>query len=60
MVTQLILIVLTDDYKEGLKIRKQPVAKIMFICLLLRNAYVTMNSGQAGLYMSMLPPTLEF
>jgi hypothetical protein len=34
------------DYKHVLQLRGQPVAKIMFIRLLLRNAYVILNSSQ--------------
>ena len=44
---------------EVLQVRKQPIAKIVFVCMLLRNAYVTMNGGQVGEYLNMMPPTLE-
>ena len=47
------------DYKVALKIRSQPVAKILFTCLLLRNAYITLHSSQIGEYMEMVPPTIE-
>jgi hypothetical protein len=47
------------DYKHVLQLRKQPVGKIFFVCLLLRNAYVTLHGSQAGDYFTMLPPTLE-
>ena len=47
------------DYKHILQLRKQPVAKIFFICLLLRNAYVTLHGSQAAEYFVMLPPSLE-
>ena len=43
------------DYKHILQLRKQPVAKIFFICLLLRNAYVTLHGSQAAEYFVMLP-----
>ena len=47
------------DYKHVLKLRGQPVAKIFFVCLILRNVYVTVHGSQVSTYMSMLPPTLE-
>lgn len=47
------------DYRHALKLRNQPIAKILFVCLLLRNAYVTLNGSQVGDYLDMLPPTLE-
>ena len=47
------------DYRHVLQVRKQPIAKIVFVCMLLRNAYVTMNGGQVGEYLNMMPPTLE-
>ena len=42
-----------------LKLRNQPVAKIMFVCMLLRNAYVTMNGSQVSEYLISLPPSFE-
>ena len=47
------------DYKHVLQLRNQPVAKIFFVCLLLRNVYVTIHGSQVGTYMDMMPPTLE-
>jgi len=47
------------DYKHVLKLRNQPVAKIMFVCMLLRNAYVTMNGSQVSEYLISLPPSFE-
>ena len=47
------------DYKHVLQMRKQPVAKIMFVCMLLRNAYVTMNASQTSEYFLMMTPTSE-
>ena len=47
------------DYKHILQLRKQPVAKIFFICLLLRNVYVTLHGSQVSDYFTMMPPTLE-
>ena len=47
------------DYKNVLQLRGQPVAKIMFICLLLRNAYVTLNGSQVSEYLVMMPPSFE-
>ena len=47
------------DYKHALKIYKQPVAKIFFVCMLLRNALVALHGCQTSGYFDMLPPTLE-
>ena len=47
------------DYKHILQLRKQPVAKIFFVCLLLRNIYVTVHGSQTSDYFTMMPPTLE-
>ena len=47
------------DYRHVLQVRKQPVAKIVFVCMFLRNAYVTMNGGQVGEYLNMMSTTLE-
>ena len=47
------------DYKDALQLRKQPVCKIFFVCMLLRNAHITMNGCQANPYFVMMPPTFE-
>ena len=50
------------DYKHVLHLRGQPVAKIMFICLLLLYVYymyVTMNGSQISEYLVMMPPSFE-
>ena len=47
------------DYSRVMQLRKQPVAKIMFICMLLRNAYVTLCGSQISDFFTMAPPTLE-
>jgi hypothetical protein len=47
------------DYKHFMKLRNQPLAKIVFVCLLLRNAYNTMNPGQTSQYFVCDPPTFE-
>jgi hypothetical protein len=47
------------NWKIVLNLRKQPIAKIVFVCLLLRNAYTTMNGCQTSLYFLLVPPTLE-
>jgi hypothetical protein len=47
------------DYKHVLKLHNQPVAKIMFVCMLLRNAYVTMNGSQVSEYLISLPQSFE-
>ena len=40
-------------------ITKTASGKIFFICLLLRNIYVTLHGSQASNYFTMAPPTLE-
>ena len=47
------------DYKHVLKIYKQPVAKIFFVCMLLRNALVALHGCQTTGYFEMLPPSVE-
>ncbi len=47
------------DYKHVLKLNQQPIGKIVFICMLLRNAHVCLNGCQGGEYLDMLPSTLE-
>jgi len=47
------------DYRVGLKLFKQPVGKIIFVSLLLRNAHCTMNGNQTAEYFSMQPPSFE-
>ena len=47
------------DYELVLKMRKQPVAKIFFVALLLRNAHNTMNGSQTSQYFGLLPPSFE-
>ena len=47
------------DWNHVLQRRKQPVFKIVFVCLLLRNAYVSMHGGQAAEYFVDLPPSFE-
>jgi hypothetical protein len=47
------------DYKHVLKLRQQPVGKIIFVCMLLRNAYVTLYGSQSTEYFCMLPPTFQ-
>ena len=40
------------DYMHVLKLRNQPVAKIVFVCLLLRNVYFTIHGSQVSTYMN--------
>jgi hypothetical protein len=47
------------DYKHVLSLKKQPIAKIVFVSMLLRNAHVTMNGNQTAHYFLCQPPTLE-
>jgi hypothetical protein len=47
------------NYESVLTLRRQPIAKIFFVCMLLRNVYVTLNGNQICEYMNIMPPTLE-
>ena len=47
------------DYNHVLQLTKQPVFKIVFVCILLRNAYVSMHGSQATEYFVDLPPSFE-
>ncbi len=47
------------DYRHVLKLKNQPVAKIVFVCMLLRNAHVTMNGCQTSMYFNCNPPSFE-
>lgn len=47
------------DYRHCLKMRNQPLGKIMFVCMLLRNMHITMYGNQNTQYFECLPPTLE-
>ena len=47
------------DYKHALQMRKQPIAKIFFVCMLLRNAHNCMNGSQTANYFNFAPPTFE-
>jgi len=47
------------DFSGELKLRQQPVAKIMFACFLLRNTYVSIHASQISEYMVMQPPPFE-
>lgn len=47
------------DTGKVLQLRKQPVAKIMLVAMLLRNVHVTMNGSQMGLSFEMIAPTFE-
>ena len=47
------------DYRHVLQLRSQPIGKIVFVCMLLRNAYVTMYGSQTTEYFLLLPPTFE-
>lgn len=47
------------DWEIAMKLRGQPVAHIMFVCLMLRNIYVTLNGSQVSEYFNLNPPTLE-
>ena len=47
------------QYENALKLLDQPLAKIYFVCMLLRNIHVTLNGCQASKYFKLLPPTLQ-
>ena len=47
------------DYKHCLKIRQQPLGKIIFVSMLLRNAFITLCGSQILEYLDILPPSLE-
>jgi hypothetical protein len=47
------------DYKHCLQLRKQPLAKIVFTCLLLKNVHCTMYGNQQAGYFDMKPPLFE-
>ena len=47
------------QFEEALQMLSQPLAKIFFVCMLLRNAYVCLNGCQTSDYFRMLPPTLS-
>jgi len=47
------------DYRHVLKLRNQPVGKFVFVCMLLRNAHVTMYGSQTSEYFNVRAPTFE-
>jgi len=47
------------DWNHVLKIYKQPVSKIVFVCFLLKDAYSCMNANQTSEYYMMEPPSLD-
>ena len=47
------------DFNKGLKMRGMPVGNMCMGAMLLRNAYVTMNSCNAGHFFDLEPPTFE-
>jgi hypothetical protein len=47
------------DYKHVLKLRKQPVAKIVFVCMLLRNAHCSIYGNESSEYFNITPPSFE-
>lgn len=47
------------DWRIALQLRRQPVAKIVFVCFLLRIFHVCMYANQSADYFAMLPPELE-
>ena len=47
------------DYARGLRIRVMPVAKIMLVAIILRNAYTCMNGNECSSYFKCRPPSFE-
>ena len=47
------------DYRHVLKLRQQPVAKFVFVCMLLRNAHCSMYGNECAEYFNLAPPTFE-
>ena len=39
--------------------RRQPIAKIVMVAMILKNAYVTMNANQSSEYFIARPPSFE-
>ena len=47
------------DYKHCLQLRKQPLGKIIFVCMLLTNAHCSMYGSEASSYFNCTPPSFE-
>ena len=47
------------DYKILLQLKKQPLAKILFVCFLLKNAHVAMYGCQTSQAFGCMPPSFE-
>jgi hypothetical protein len=47
------------DYRHALQLRKQPVAKIILVCMILRNAHNCMNGGETSNYFRFSSPSFE-
>jgi hypothetical protein len=47
------------DYKHALKLHNQPLSKIFLVCILLRNAYTTMNACETALFFNCPAPDFE-
>ena len=47
------------DYRHVLKLRKQPVAKFVFVCMLFRNAHCTLYGSQTAEYFNLPAPTFD-
>jgi hypothetical protein len=47
------------DWRNVLKLRNQPVAKIMFVCFLLKNIYTTFYACQTAVHFFLQSPTFE-
>jgi hypothetical protein len=42
-----------------LQLRKQPLGKIVFMCMMMRNSYCTLLGGQVSSFFAMEPPSLQ-
>jgi len=47
------------DYRHCLKLRQQPLAKIFFVCILLRNIHCTMYESQVSGFFNFPAPEFE-
>ena len=46
-------------FKKNLKLREQSVCNMTLFCMLITNAYVTMNGSQSSVFFTCMPPSLE-
>jgi hypothetical protein len=46
------------DYKAFLKLKKSPITQIIFVALIIRNAFVCLNGSQVSDFFNCAPPSL--